>query len=130
MSLKIQIEEVDDNRFEKLKVYHKAHGFVIKIYTATNSFPKHEIIGLTSQIRRASVSVAANIIEGNARNHKKEFIQFLYLANGSLEEVKYYLILCKDLGYISEMSYNELQRDAEEVSKMLNSLIKYWKNKS
>jgi four helix bundle protein len=130
MSLNIQVEEEGNNRFEKLKIYHKAHSFVIKIYHATNTFPKYEILGMTSQIRRASVSVTANIVEGNARNHKKEFIQFLYLSNGSLEEVKYYLILCKDLGYISEMSYNELKADAEEVSKMLNSLIRYWKNKS
>lgn len=118
------------NRFESLNVYKKAHLFVIKIYKITKNFPTHEAFGITNQIRRASVSVVANIIEGNARNHRKEFIQFLYLSNGSLEEVKYYLILSRDLGYIPESVYNELQDDAEEISKMINSLIKYWKLKS
>ncbi len=118
------------NRFENLKVYMKAHDFVIKIYKITKSFPKYETFGLTSQIRRASISIVANIVEGNARNHKKEFIQFLYLSNGSLEEVKYYLILSRDLSYISNSTYEDLQKNAEEISKMINSLIRYWKLKS
>ncbi len=118
------------NKFESLKVYKKAHQFVIKIYKITKTFPQHETFGLISQIRRASVSIVANIIEGNARNHKKEFIQFLYISNGSLEEVKYYLTLSMDLGYISKSTYDNLQMDAEEISKMVNSLIKYWKLRS
>jgi len=83
------------NVFETLKVYAEAHSFVIKIYKATKKFPRYELFGLVGQIRRASISVVANIVEGNSRNHRKEFIQFLYLSNGSLEEVKYYLILAK-----------------------------------
>jgi four helix bundle protein len=113
------------NRFEKLKIYKKAHIFVIKIYNISKNFPRYEMMGLASQIKRASVSIIANIIEGNSRNHKKEFIKFLYLANGSLEEVKYYLVLSKDLGYISNTVYDKLQIDAEEISKIINSLIRY-----
>ena len=113
------------NKFEKLDAYQEAHLFVVLIYKLTGTFPKDESFGLISQIRRASVSVAANIVEGNARNHKKEFIQFLYLSNGSLEEVKYYLILSKDLGYLSTSEYDDLQVRAEKISKMINGLIKY-----
>ena len=118
------------NIFETLKVYKEAHLFVIEIYKVTKNFPRHELFGLISQIRRASVSVVANIVEGNSRNHKKEFIQFLYLSNGSLEEVKYYLILAKDLGYISDSEYKHLQEKAENISKMINGLIRYLRGKS
>ena len=118
------------NIFETLKVYHEAHLLVIEIYKATKSFPRHELFGLVGQIRRASISVGANIVEGNSRNHKKEFIQFLYLSNGSLEEVKYYLILSKDLGYLNESQYKDLQDKAENISKIINGLIRYLKSKS
>lgn len=115
------------NIFESLKVYQEAHLFVIEIYKVTKSFPRDELFGLVSQIRRASTSVVANIVEGNSRNHKKEFIQFLYLSNGSLEEVKYYLFLAKDLGYLNSSQYKNLQVKAENISKMINGLIKYLK---
>lgn len=118
------------NRFESLKVFQEAHSLVLLVYKISIEFPKTETFGLTSQIRRAIVSVIANIIEGNARSHKKELIQFLYLAKGSLEEVKYYLILAKDLNYISSDEYNILQEKAEIVGKMLAGLIKYWKTKT
>ena len=88
------------DKFEDLKVFDQAHKLTLLIYKFTKNFPKSEIYGLTSQIRRSSVSVAVNIVEGNSRGHKKEFLQFLYLANGSLEETKYHLMLAKDLGYI------------------------------
>jgi len=119
------MEDNMSNKFEKLDVYQEAHSFVIIIYKLTSKFPKDESFGLISQIRKASVSVVANIVEGNARNHKKEFIQFLYLSNGSLEEVKYYLILSKDLGYLSTSEYDNLQVRAEKISKMINGLIRY-----
>ena len=119
------MEDNMSNKFEKLDVYQEAHSFVIIIYKLTSKFPKDESFGLISQIRKASVSVVANIVEGNARNHKKEFIQFLYLSNGSLEEVKYYLILSKDLGYLSTSEYDNLQVRAEKISKMINGLIRH-----
>ncbi len=72
------------NRFEELDVYKKAHLLVLKIYKITEKFPKSEILGLISQIRRASISVVANIMKGNTRSYKKEFIKFLYLSRGLL----------------------------------------------
>ena len=115
------------NKFEELDIYKEAHLLVIKIYKTTEKFPKSESIGLISQIRRAGVSIVANIVEGNTRSHQKEFIQFLYLSKGSLEEVKYYFMLSLDLKYISKSEYEELQEQAEKVGKMLSGLIKYWK---
>lgn len=116
------------NRFEKLEVFKEAHSLVLMIYKITRKFPEYENFGLTSQLRRASSSVVANIVEGNARGHKKEFVQFLYLSNGSLEEVKYYIFLARDLSYISVSDYNKLQSQAEKAGKMISGLIKYWKN--
>ncbi len=118
------------NRFENLNVFKEAHLFVLLIYKITNKFPKSENFGLISQIRRAAVSVIANIIEGNSRAHKKELIQFLYLSKGSLEEVKYYFILARDLNYISSEDYDMLQEKAETIGKMLAGFIKYWSSKS
>lgn len=117
------------NRFESLNVFKEAHLLVLLIYRISNNFPKSETFGLTSQIRRAAVSVVANIIEGNARGHKKELIQFLHLSKGSLEEIKYYLILARDLKYISMEDYDMLQEKAETIGKMLAGLIKYWRLK-
>lgn len=116
------------NRFESLNVYKEAHSLVLMIYKITKEFPNYENIGLASQIRRSAISVVANIVEGNARGHKKEFVQFLYLANGSLEETKYHILLARDLGYISLSVYNKLQDQAEKVGKMMSGLIKYWKS--
>lgn len=118
------------NRFEELEVYKEAHKLVLMVYKITDKFPKSESFGLVSQIRRAGVSVAANIVEGNTRGHQKEFTQFLYLSKGSLEEVKYYFILALDLGYINKTDYDRLQEQGEKVGKMLSGLIKFWKNKS
>lgn len=112
-----------------LKVWQKAHALVLEIYKLTNSFPKEEIYGLTSQIRRSSSSVPANIVEGQSRNTTKEYIQFLYNARGSLEETRYHLFLAQDLGYIEKDPYACLEDQCEEVSKMLNSLIKSMKRK-
>ena len=115
------------DKFEELKVFSEAHKLALLIYKFTKNFPKSEIYGLTSQIRRSSVSVAANIVEGNSRGHKKEFLQFLYLANGSLEETKYHLLLAKDLGYLNEKEYNLAHSQAEIVGKLLTGLMNYCK---
>ena len=118
------------NKFEEFDVYKEAHLLVLKIYEITEKFPRSESFGLISQLRRAGVSIVANIIEGNARSHKKEFTQFLYISKGSLEEVKYYFLLALDLKYISMNDYNRLQEQAEKVGKMLSGLIKYWRSNS
>lgn len=115
------------DKFEDLPIYKDAHKLVLMIYKITKNFPREEAYGLSSQIRRSSSSVVANIIEGNSRGHKKEFLQFLYVAKGSLEETKYHLILAKDLNYVVNEFYEEIHTQCELVGKQLNGLIKYLK---
>ena len=104
--------------FKELIVWQKAHQFVLAVYKMTKSFPKEEIFGLTSQFRRAAVSIPANIAEGYRKRGKADKVRFFNISEGSLEECKYYLILTKDLGYANTDQENEL---AEEVSKLLNT---------
>ena len=117
------------DRFEKLEVWKKAHRFVLDIYKVTSKFPKDEKFSLTDQLRRSSSSVPTNIVEGNERQGKKEYIQFLYTAKGSLAESKYHLLLAKDLGYINEEKYRVLTNNGDEIGKLLNGLISYLKSK-
>ncbi len=91
--------------YKKLHVWQEAHALVLMVYKETKRFPREELFGLTSQLRRSVVSVAANIIEGQARSSRKEFLQFLYVANGSLVETEYYIELAKDLHYIEEKDF-------------------------
>ncbi|MED4016039.1 four helix bundle protein [Sutcliffiella cohnii] len=107
----------------KLVVCQKAHKLVLQIYEVTKKFPKDEQFALTSQMRRAAVSVLSNIVEGKARGSDKEFRRFLLLARGSLEELKYQLILAKDFKYMNEMDHSDLILLANEVGKLLNGLI-------
>jgi len=112
--------------FEDLIVWKKAHELTLKIYKLTSNFPKQELFGLVSQIRRASVSVESNIAEGFSRNTIKERKQFYCISRGSLEEVKCQLIIAKDLEFISYKEYLNLKELMEEVGKLLY----YWINKS
>lgn len=109
-------------------VWQKSHQFVLSIYSITSNFPKEEIYALTSQIRRASVSVPANIAEGFKKKTLPNKINFLSHSEGSLEEVKYYLILAKDLNYIYLTDFEKLTQDAEEVSKLISGYSKSIKN--
>jgi len=102
--------------FEDLFVWQKAHQLVLSIYNITKNYPKLELYGLVSQIRRAAVSVPANIAEGFKKKSKAEKTHFLTIAYGSLEEARYYLILSRDLGYCDT---SEMGKKAEEVSKLL-----------
>lgn len=113
-----------------LEVWKKSHELVLKVYEATKTYPKSETYALKDQIRRASSSVPANIVEGQSRNTTKEYLQFLYNARGSLEEVRYFLLLSKDLGYIDKDISESLGRDSETLSKMLNGLIKSLSSKA
>ena len=88
--------------FKELIVWQKAHAFVLKVYSFSESFPKSELYGLTSQFRRAAVSVAANIAEGYAKKSPADKLRFFNISQGSSEECSYYVILSKDLGYITE----------------------------
>ena len=97
---------------------------ILKVYKITDKIPKSEQFGLTSQIRRAVVSVSANIAEGYERQHRKEYIQFLMIAKGSLGELETYLLLLKDLNYISGDEYDVLNSRRVEVGRVLNGLIK------
>ena len=114
--------------FEDLKVWQKSHELVLEVYKVTQEFPNQEKFGLTSQIRRSAVSVAANIAEGSMRQHLNEYIQMLYIAQGSLSETKYYLMLARDLKYLSNVKSQELFDRSEEIGKMLSGLINSLKN--
>ncbi len=102
--------------FTDLIVWQKAHAFTLGIYRLTNTFPRHEMFGLTSQMRRAAVSVPANIAEGFKKKGEMDKVRFLNIAHGSLEECRYYLILAADLGY-SDTSV--LMGEIEEISRLL-----------
>lgn len=105
--------------FKNIKVWQKAHLLVLEIYKITNKFPVSERYGLTSQVRRSACSIATNIVEGYKRRTNKEFLYFLNIADGSLEETKYHVLLASDLGYIEEHNYQNLIKIAEEVGRML-----------
>ena len=104
--------------FQDLIVWQKAHLFVLSIYNFSNNFPKNEIYGLTSQFRRAAVSIPANIAEGFKKKTIGDKARFMNIAQGSLEECRYYLILAKDLGYGDSLKY---MPQLEEVSKLLEA---------
>jgi len=90
--------------FKDLDVWNKGIEFVAEIYKLTSRFPKDELYGLVSQMRRAAVSIPSNIAEGQGRRNAKEFIQFLYIAKGSLAEIETQLIICERLGLISDLT--------------------------
>ena len=104
-------------------MWKKAHELTLKIYEITKDFPKDELLGLTSQMRRSSTSVPCNIVEGKARASSKDFKRFLLIARGSLEELKYQILLSKDLNYIDEDKYQELMNITKEVGRLLNGLM-------
>ncbi|RBP58580.1 four helix bundle protein [Alkalibaculum bacchi] len=106
-----------------LKVWQEAHELVLRIYAVTKTFPKEELYGLTSQIRRAAVSIPSNIIEGKARGTAKELQRFLLIARGSLEELKYQILLAKDLEYMDKNTYSDIVTQANIVGKLLNGFI-------
>lgn len=109
--------------YEKLKVFQLAHQLALEVYQAVGGFPSSERFRLADQLCRAVVSIPANIAEGHGRYHQKELAHFLYIARGSVEETKYYLMLAKDLGYLTFEAYSNLRAKAAEVGKMLNGLI-------
>ena len=110
--------------FREFIVWQKSHEFILEIYKLTEKFPDKEKFGLIQQMRRAAVSIAANIAEGSKRKSDRDFSHFLNMSEGSLEETKYYLILSKDLNIIDGLIYNELYELAEEIGRLLNGFIK------
>ena len=109
--------------FEKLDVYKKALTFAEEIYSVSKNFPKEEVYGLTSQLRRASISVSANIAEGNGRYNKRDFAQFLRIARGSIYECVPLLQISLKQSYIEEHVYDKLIANCNELAKMINGLI-------
>jgi four helix bundle protein len=111
--------------FKQLLVWQKAHALTLDVYQATKSFPREELYSLTNQIRRAAVSVGANIAEGAGKNLTAEFGRFLLIASGSASELEYHLLLSRDLGYLIPEMYLELSQRVVETKKMLSGFIQY-----
>jgi four helix bundle protein len=111
------------NHWKDLIVWQKAHQMVIDIYSISNSFPETEKYNLTSQVRRAATSIPTNIVEGHDRSSTNEFLRFLYISRGSLEEVRYLLLLAKDLKFIEDIIYQSFEKKCSEISILLNKLI-------
>ena len=109
--------------FRKLEVWERAHALTLSIYKATVNFPADERFGLTSQTRRCSASIGANIAEGCGKRGNGEFQRFLQIASGSASEVEYHLLLARDLGYLTEPAYLELMQRLTPLRRMLTSLI-------
>ncbi len=107
-------------RFQDLIVWQKAHALVLSVYRLTESFPPHELYGLTSQLRRSAVSIPANIAEGFRKRTRPDKARYLNIAQGSLEETRYYLILSRDLKYGRT---HQLFDQIEEVGKLLNAYL-------
>jgi four helix bundle protein len=110
--------------FRKQKVWQKAHDLALEVYRVTEAFPKTELFGLTSQIRRAGVSIPANIAEDCGRDTDADFARFLQIAMGSASEMEYHLLLAHDLGFVSDPDYARLNNQTTEVKQMLTSFIK------
>jgi four helix bundle protein len=113
-------ERAPAQSFEDLVAWQKAHEFVLGVYALTKTFPNHELFGLTSQLRRAAVSVPANIAEGFKKRGERDKMRLLNIAQGSLEECRYYLILCRDLGYADPAP---LVAQLGEVSRLLAAYL-------
>jgi four helix bundle protein len=110
--------------FRRLSVWDRAHHLTLEIYKVTSKFSRDELYGITSQMRRSSASIAANIAEGCGRTGNGEFHRFLNTAVGSANELEYFLLLSRDLKFLSEESYDDLQARVSEVERMLASLLR------
>jgi four helix bundle protein len=113
----------DVKDFHELKVWQKAHELTLAVYRVTAPFPREELYGLTSQLRRAIASVAANLAEGCGRSGDAEFARFCSIAMGSASEVEYHLLLARDLKLLKPAEYQELAPRATELKRMLTALL-------
>ena len=110
--------------YRDLIVWQKSMMLVTQIYLITKELPNNELYGLTSQIRRSSISLPSNIAEGYGRNSTNDYIRFLQIASGSLYEVQTQLEICRNLEYLSKDIFNEIYEQSREIERMLNSLIR------
>ena len=115
--------------FRQLTLWQKSHALALEVYSASRGFPRDEVYGLTSQLRRAATSVGANIAEGCGRNSRADFGRFLHMAMGSAREVEYLLLLARDLKYLTGDHHDGMGEAASEVKRMLASLIKRVKSR-
>ncbi len=111
-------------RFEQMEVWQLSHQLVLAVYRTTQAFPPDERFGLTSQIRRSALAVPANLAEGGARGHRKEYLQFCYVARGSAAELRYLLRVSADLGYLTIPIFEQVTTQLIRVEQMLNGLIR------
>lgn len=114
--------------FRQLRVWEASHLFVMEIYRLTEKFPREELYGLTSQIRRAAVSIPSNLAEGLGRDSQPELLRFTRIAMGSASELEYELLLAHDLHWMAEDDYHKISADLISIRKMLNSLIQTLKS--
>jgi four helix bundle protein len=110
--------------FRKLKVWHKAHALTLEVYQATRRFPGEELYGLVSQMRRAAVSVCANLAEGCGRRGGPEFARFLDIALGSASELEYHLLLSADLKFLDRATHTRLDAAVVQVKRMMAALVR------
>jgi four helix bundle protein len=109
--------------YKELAVWQKAHSMTVGVYSASRGFPREELYGLTSQLRRSAASIGANIAEGSGRRSNKEICRFLQIARGSASEAEYHMLLARDLKFLSEENFHRLSRQPDEVQRMLTALI-------
>jgi four helix bundle protein len=109
--------------FKELKVWHKAYGLSLSVYEASRDFPREEMYGLTSQLRRSAVSIGANIAEGCGRRSDGELVRFLQIARGSASEVEHHLLLARDLKFLNGNAHRTLEKELQEVQRMLTALV-------
>lgn len=110
------------NNYKKLNVWMQSHQFTLAIYLVSIEFPKHELFGLTSQLRRACSSIPCNLAEGSSRDSRKDFARFVEIAHGSALEVEYLILLTFDLGYMDTQTYEQLIAEITSISKQLVAL--------
>ena len=109
--------------YKDLIVYEKGYKLSLEIYRVTNNFPKEELYGIVSQMRRSAISIPCNIAEGYRRGHRKEYIQFLHIAQGSCGELETLLSLSKDLEFLEGRTFKNLYQSQDEISRLLRGLI-------
>jgi|SRR5208283_5399282 four helix bundle protein len=109
--------------FRNLKVWEKAHSLTLAVYKVSGRFPRQELLGLTSQMRRCSASIGANVAEGCGKQGNNEFQRYLQIASGSASELDYHFLLARDLGFCEEVDYQRLAAELLPVRKMLISLL-------
>ena len=112
------------NNFKDLKIWKNAIELVKKVYTVSSKFPKEEMYGLTSQMRRSAISIPSNVAEGFRRQHNNEFKQFLYISLGSCAELETQTIIAGELGYIDRGQTSKLSEDLDYICRMTSNLIK------